>query len=160
MAGSADVMFADHRADTIPDPTPLSPDLQRLLAYWRGRRGPRRQPARADIDPLDLGYVIGRLALIELRDHEPRYYVRVWSGAHVVHYGVDFTGKCLDVACMQDPGCVPTADLDRCAETGRPVLGSCAAERDGEMKRWESLVLPLGEDGRTTMLLVGLVALR
>lgn len=158
MASCADVMPVDDRADSIPDPTPLSPDLQRLLAYWQGRRGPRRYPARADIDPLDLGYLIGRLALIELKDQGPRYYVRVWSGAHVVRYGVDLTGKCLDVACMQDAGCMPTADLDRCAEISRPVLGTCTAERNGEMKRWESLALPLGER-RTTMLLVGLVAL-
>lgn len=158
MTGCADAMFADDAQDPSPDPAPLSPDLQRLFAYWRSRSGPRCCPARADIDPLDLGYLIGRLALIEVRDHGPRYFVRVWSGAHVVCHGVDLTGKCLDVACA-DGGCVPTAELDRCVETARPVLGVCAVDRDGQLRRWESLVLPLGESRQPSMLLVGLVLL-
>src|SRR3546814_4653792 len=41
--------------------------LQRLAAYWDSCRAGRAMPARADIDPLDMGYLLGNLALVEVR---------------------------------------------------------------------------------------------
>ena len=39
---------------------PRHRDLLRLLDYWQGKRGVRDFPRRADIDPLDLGFMLDR----------------------------------------------------------------------------------------------------
>ena len=46
-----------------PVPVPLrSAGLRGLLEYWEGRRGERRMPARADIDPAEFRPLIGRVS--------------------------------------------------------------------------------------------------
>ena len=52
---------------------PRHPDLQRLLAYWRRRCDGRAFPRRADIDPLDFGYMLERIALTEIHENPRRY---------------------------------------------------------------------------------------
>jgi len=47
-------------------------DLQRLLAHWADRCGNRQFPRRADIDPVDLAFMLNRIALTEVHDSDPR----------------------------------------------------------------------------------------
>ena len=47
----------------MTDVDPRHKDLRRLLDYWRRKRNGRAFPRRADIDPLDLGFMLGRIAL-------------------------------------------------------------------------------------------------
>lgn len=56
---------------SVPD----HPDLQRLLAYWSAQRGERAFPRRQDIDPVDLAFMLNRIALTEIHDHGPRRLV-------------------------------------------------------------------------------------
>ena len=44
------------------------PDLLKIFDYWRGKRAGRPMPARRDIDPLELGWALSRIALL---DYEP-----------------------------------------------------------------------------------------
>lgn len=42
-----------------------NPDLLRLFDYWRGKRGGRPMPARQDIDPLEIGWALSRIFLMD-----------------------------------------------------------------------------------------------
>ena len=46
-----------------------SPDLLRLFDYWRGKRQGRPMPARRDIDPLEIGWALSRIYLM---DYDPK----------------------------------------------------------------------------------------
>lgn len=53
----------------------LDPQFPGLLGYWKTRRGDRRMPCRADIDPLDLRAYLGNLLLLDMAEPigESRY---------------------------------------------------------------------------------------
>lgn len=42
-----------------------NPDLLRLFDYWRDKRAGRPMPERRDIDPLELGWALSRIALVD-----------------------------------------------------------------------------------------------
>lgn len=41
------------------------PDLRRLFDYWRAQRAGRPLPAAGDIDPLDIGWALSRIYLVD-----------------------------------------------------------------------------------------------
>ena len=70
--------------------------LRRLLAYWLGKRGPRRAPARADIDPLEIASLLPHVMLIDV-EHAPLRFRYSLVGTEVVrNLGADMTGRYLD----------------------------------------------------------------
>jgi hypothetical protein len=79
----ADSLFAGDRtlfslsvpADQVPLRR-LSTKHRRVFEYWKGKRGTRFTPRRADIDPCDLGYALPDLILWEF-DGFPDYRVRL-----------------------------------------------------------------------------------
>ena len=55
-----------HRLHDMTDTESRNPrhrDLLRLIDYWRGKRGARNFPRRADIDAVDLGFMLDRITL-------------------------------------------------------------------------------------------------
>lgn len=46
------------------------PDLRRLAEYWRSLRRGRPMPAKGDIDPLDIGWALSRIYLMDYRPGE------------------------------------------------------------------------------------------
>lgn len=59
----------------------LSSSFELLLAYWKRKRGSWQMPARADIDPLELRPVLGRIALIQAETAAAslRFTIRLWG---------------------------------------------------------------------------------
>ena len=57
---------------------PSHADLRRLLAYWQERCGDREFPRRDDVDPVDLHFMLERIALTEVHapdaTHDGRRY--------------------------------------------------------------------------------------
>src|SRR5215831_13779062 len=52
---------------------PSEPSICRLVQYWRCRCVEGRLPARADIDPVALPYILANIFLLDVRrDEEPR----------------------------------------------------------------------------------------
>lgn len=58
-------------------------DQMALLEYWLARRGSRRMPARADLDPIDLAKLLPNLMLIDVVGPPPRFRYRL-VGTRVV----------------------------------------------------------------------------
>jgi hypothetical protein len=46
------------------------PELRRLFDYWRSLRRGRPMPSKSDIDPLDIGWALSRIYLMDYRPEE------------------------------------------------------------------------------------------
>jgi hypothetical protein len=145
--------------DVSPAPGGLSgftePHLQRLYEYWLARKGERRFPARADIDPTDLSYLLGNILLVDVLRNPLRFRMRVHGTEMARRARYDLTGKFLDE--------LPIADyrnyvIERCTglvETGEPALVHHDRVLDGRNRRYEALWLPLSENGIDVTMLLG-----
>src|SRR6185369_5611421 len=75
---------------------PASEDLRRLLAYWDRQRGDREFPGRGDIDPVDLRFMLDRIALTEVHGDPRRYRLRLVGGYWHRLLGFEATGLWLE----------------------------------------------------------------
>lgn len=132
-----------------PPPTFRDARIARLHAYWSGRRRGRAIPARGDIDPADFAYILGNVALVEVHRDPLRFRCRLHGVNLVSRDGYDMTGRWLH----EHPEPEYRAQIDRVygevAATARLTYGVRDIVVDGRVRRYETLVLPLGRDGTT-----------
>jgi len=132
-----------------------SDKLARLMAYWNERRGERAMPARADISPLDFTYVLGDVVLADVHRDPLRFRYRL-HGVSLVHRdGFDLTGKWLEEHPEPTYRSRIAATWTEVASTGSPHHVVRQILVDGRARHYESLVLPLGADGRRADMLLG-----
>lgn len=76
------------------------PLLAELYSYWSERRGGRRAPARADIDPIDIPQLLPHIALTEVvlppNGEEPRFRFRLAGTQIEDRFGCALTNRFLD----------------------------------------------------------------
>ena len=129
--------------------------VARLFAYWSERRGERRFPARADLDPAAFAFILGNLVLMEVHREPLRFRYRLHGVNLVQRDGYDMTGRWLhDHPEPQYRGQIERV-YSQVANTGELVHGIRDIEVDGRIRRYESLVLPLGRDGTTVDIIMG-----
>lgn len=137
------------------------PRLQRLAAYWDSRRAGRPMPARADIDPLDMGYILGNLTLVEVQHGGPRlrFRFRLFGVNLVEDMGFDPTGQDLDAYPRREMAEILRLSYTEVVETARPFRRRRhRLVMDSRLFENESLLLPLSDDGqRPDMLLVAVI---
>lgn len=76
---------------------PMDARLQEFLGYWRGRRGDRAMPRRADIDPIGIApHLLPNLFLTDVVDGGARFRFRLVGTAAVSGIGADLTGRYVD----------------------------------------------------------------
>jgi hypothetical protein len=138
-----------------------SQQLQRLDAYWRSKAGDGGLPARADIDPLELGFIIGNLILVEVASREPlRFRIRLHGTNLARRAGYELTGKMLDELPITEFRTLASQSFTAVVTSGKPFHSSRDRILDGKRRRYETLMLPLFDDeGRVNLLLVGLIYL-
>lgn len=131
------------------------PDLQRLFDYWAAKRGRRKMPARADIDALDLGFIIGNVILVDVIDGDPlRFRIRLHGTNLVEHAGYELTGRFLDELPQPEFRELTRLSFTKVAKTSEPLQLRRDRVLDGRSRRYETLILPLsGDDRRVDMLL-------
>lgn len=136
---------------------PRHPHLVRLHDYWQRRRGARDFPCRADIDVLDLGFMLERITLTEVHEDPRRYRLRVVGSWWAPLAGAELTGTWVDEW--------PKANLRKLTvDTYEAVIAARAplcARRDtwidDKKLSYEILLLPLSEDGaRISMIMTGI----
>jgi hypothetical protein len=122
-----------------------------LYAYWERKRGTRRMPSRADIDPADLKRILPNIVLAKIdRDSRRVRYTLVGTRC-VAHAGMDYTGHYLDEI---DFSCDFDTDWHEvyrvlCREQ-RPVFGIVKAYlKDHRVCELAEVLLPLSDDGET-----------
>ena len=130
------------------------PRLARLYAYWLDRKGSRRFPARRDLDPIDLRYILGHLLLIDVVPGPRRFRVRLHGSEITARVHYDLTGKFLDE--LPDP-VYRDYVLRRCGglvASGEPLVIRRDRSIDGRLRPYEALWLPFSEDGANVTMLV------
>lgn len=130
--------------------------LEAVWGYWDVRRGDRRCPARADLDPLDIPQLLPHLGLVDVEDDGRRFRYRL-IGTHMnAMLGENFTGRCLDpenrgayAALLQDL----YAD---CTRARRPLFSENEVRyHDGRRVTMRRLILPFaGDDGAPVEMLL------
>jgi hypothetical protein len=135
------------------------PKLQRLYDYWVTKRGDRKMPARADLDPLDMVFIIGNIILVDvLGETPPRFRIRLHGTRLVERAGYELTGKMLDELPVTEFRTLAQQTFAEVATTGEPLQGKRDRIIDGRFARYETVLMPLSDDGeQVDRLLIGLV---
>lgn len=143
------------RGDQIPNPI-----LRQVFAYWQEKVAARGAlPARADIDPVDLGTALPAIGLIEVTGDPAtgagRLRYRVMGSLQVEITGRDATGEMIDLGSVEDdPAAAAIA-------TGGPIHAERTfSPANGVALAFETLVCPLASDGRAVDMLLTAVAPR
>ena len=132
--------------------------LRRLYVYWLAKKGTRRFPARADVDPLDFPYVLGHIMLLDVVRDPLRFRVRVHGTEMVVRAGYELTGKFLDDLPITDYRLYVRERCEGLVRDGEPLLIRHNRALDGKRRRYEAVWLPFGDDDKTvSMLLCALI---
>ena len=137
--------------------TPRHPDLQRLLDYWNGKRGARAFPQRADLDPVDLSFMLNRIALTEVHEGERRFRLRLVGSWWAALTGFELTGTWADDWPQANLRKLTMDTYDRVIARRGPLLAARNAWVDERKLSYEILLLPLSEDGaRVSMIVTGI----
>jgi hypothetical protein len=133
-------------------------DLQRLHAYWLERCTGVPLPARDNIDPIDLGWMLDRISLFECHEEPLRFRCRVAGTWYSLRFDFEANGSWLHDwpdSAMRDSA----LSLYRLIHAdGRPRRLIRHFTVDGVTSMYEGAALPLaahhGETG-VAMILVG-----
>ena len=138
---------------------PRRDELKQIYAYWLDKKGGRRAPARADLDPVEIPALMPHLVLIDIEPGSRRLRFRLVGTAVVNGLGRDVTGRYIDELQLSKTQRAMFAEYQRVAATGEPACATWEYTReDGRHIRLERLVLPLSGDGTVIdMLLAGIV---
>jgi len=135
------------------------PKLQQLYDYWSAKRGERKMPSRADIDPLDMTFIIGNVILVDVIAGTPLGFRIRLHGTNLVervHY--ELTGKMLDDLPQVQFRNLTRKSFTKVAKTAEPLRALNDRVLDDQLARYETVILPLsGDDTRVDMLLCGMI---
>jgi len=135
------------------------PRLQQLYDYWSTKRGARKMPSRADIDPLDMTFIMGNVILVDVIAGTPLGFRIRLHGTNLVervHY--ELTGKMLDDLPQVQFRNLTRKSFAKVAKTAEPLRALNDRVLDDQLRRYETVILPLSGDGaRVDMLLCGMI---
>ena len=135
------------------------PRLQQLYDYWLAKRGERKMPSRADIDPLGMTFIMGNVILVDVIAGTPLGFRIRLHGTNLVervHY--ELTGKMLDDLPQVQFRNLTRQSFTKVAKTAEPLRALNDRVLDDQLRRYETVILPLsGDDTRVDMLLCGMI---
>ena len=134
------------------------PRLRQLYEYWDMKRGDRPMPSRADIDPIDIRFVIGNVILVDVIEGEPlKFRIRLHGTNLSERVRFDLTGKMLDEMPWAEFRDLTQASFTRVAMTRQPLHAQRDRILDNRRRHYETLILPLSSEGeRVDRILCGL----
>lgn len=131
--------------------------LDRLHDYWERKRGARFAPARADIDPLELKFILAQILIFDVLDGGRDFRARVaGTGTYALH-SADITGDLLSTLKPKEFADAILAHYRGIIEHRQPTY-SRTGYWDGnhETEAYHALRLPLSSNGQDIdMILVG-----
>jgi hypothetical protein len=135
------------------------PRLRRLYEYWLAKRGERKMPSRADLDPLEMTFVIGNIILVDVVDGPPLgFRIRLHGTNLSQRVGFELTGKMLDELPETEFRELARESFTRAVTNAEPRHGRRDRVLDGRLAHYETIILPLSGDGENVdRLLVALI---
>ena len=121
--------------------------LRRLADYWRQLSAPRRAPARADFDPLDVPYALGYVSIVEVQRDPLRFYFRLDGTKQVELFGIDCTRRYLDETMPKDHAALTVRTHLEVMETAAPQCHLRKVRFHERIIDYEILILPFRGDG-------------
>jgi hypothetical protein len=135
------------------------PKLQQLYDYWASKRGGRKMPSRADIDPLGMAFIMGNLILIDVIAGTPLgFRIRLHGTRLSELVQFELTGKMLDEMPQAEFRNLTRQSFTKVCNTGEPLHAMRDRILHDEPRRYETVILPMSsDDSRVDMLLCGLI---
>jgi hypothetical protein len=121
--------------------------LADLYAYWLAKGNGGRLPGRADIDPLDLSWALGRLCLLEVSRDPLVFRYRLDGSMVASHRGRDMTGRATDEVRPLALANILREQYSQIATTGAPGYFEVRCARNTISATYTTLALPLAADG-------------
>lgn len=138
---------------------PSDPIVTRIHRYWSDKRGGRRMPSRADIDPAELGRLVLNVMLYDVEEPGKLYRVRLVGGAIVDFHGVNATGEIAGTF-MPPTSAAQTIEILNAVVANRAPrfrAGFAHWSRDKSYRQFEACFLPLSpDDDRVDKILAGI----
>jgi hypothetical protein len=138
---------------------PSADDLRRLPQYRRSKRADGRLPARRDIAPIALAYVLPNLFIMDVHSAEEpptRFRFRLFGTELARVHGRDLTGRTFHEALEAEPADGALRHAMRLVAERIPlfVAGKMLYLKNKEWLNFENCMLPLQDDvGEVNMIL-------
>jgi hypothetical protein len=146
------------------------PLIKRMLALWQEKRGGRDWPLRSDFDPLEFGFAVGYVSLIDVLEGtagdgtaagrpggQRRFRFRLDGTRQVELFGVDCTGKFLDQAVAPESARIAERSFGAAIDTGEPQYHVRNIEFHERVIGYEIAVLPMSRQGNRIDMLMTVV---
>lgn len=131
------------------------PSVRALHAYWDRLRKGRAAPDRAEIDPADIGRLLGDVFLLE-NSENPRHMVRLAGTRLCALIGHEMRGRGFAAFFASDERATVTGLLEAVADGQLPAVASLGGETDDNRTiDLEMILLPLRHRGRTHERMLG-----
>lgn len=138
---------------------PSAPGLRKLLEYWQSKCCNGHLPARADIDPVDLSFILPNLFLMDVNmSEEPRsrFRFRLFGTELVRVHGRERTGKTFHETLEEEPADGSVAWATRLVNERIPLfIGGRVRYLRKERLKFENAMLPLQNDGGEVCMILG-----
>lgn len=141
-------------------PPPIKhPKLRQLYEYWDCKRGARPMPARSDLDPIDIRFIIGNVIMVDvIEGTPPQFHIRLHGTNLSEQVGFDLTGKLLDAMPLPEFRELTRQSFAKVVQTKEPLHAHRDRTLDRRRRFYETLILPLSSDGeRVDRILCGLL---
>lgn len=150
-------LHADWNSRTDFDPDELrSKRLRRFYSYWSGRCGGREMPARRDIDPIDIPWMLGYVTLHDVLP-DGGFRFRIDASHTAAMFGFDMTGRTLAEYPVPEVREMIRSSLVAVIETRQPQRKDLDYGTAFRHWRYERLILPLSDDGERIDILMSAI---
>jgi len=147
-----------------PDSAVIAPDeiatpqLRQLYEAWCAHHIDGKLPARLQIEPLELKFLLGNLLIVDVGYAPLRFRFRLFGGGLAMRLKHDWSGRFLDTYPDAEFRCHLQKVWEGVVTVGRPIANTRRMIFDGRSYRYDGMVLPLSSDGeKIDGLLVGVV---
>ncbi len=122
---------------------------RRMFRYWTEKKGARRMPSRADIDPGEIKDLLPNVILTRIEYAPFRVLYKLVGTKAVENAGLDYSGHYLDeMLFVSELGTDWPGTYRTIATEKEPVLGLCQIKfTDGVIKPYVVAMFPLSSDG-------------
>jgi hypothetical protein len=134
-------MVASFNLEDIDDPR-----QRRLYDHWRVACGGRAMPARADIDPLSIGWALGWVSIIDV-EADGGFRWRLDGSRLAEFFRVDMTGKRLEAYPYPKGVAKLAADFAAVVAQGAPIFARRRYVDEDQAWAYRNLMLPLSAGG-------------